>query len=1111
MKNTLKHIFALAAGLMIALSCVEEPVPVETPAASGEECILTFNFGHSEPMEVETRSEVAHKYESQVHNFYLFVFDSAGNKVFGKYFDSETLCSSPKKLESNYDNCWYVDNATSNDSTSEDYKTKGTVRMKVSPGENMKIYMLANADADMVKVSSDLLSSTIGNETDLLNFNVYMNQTTVERNGYFPMSGVIKGVTISGSNGSTTTVSKITGPTLELKRIDAKVKFIFKTGSRPDAQGQKISKFEPKSWQVLNVPRTTYAMGYAERGVTETSGKDIVSVDPSTPYSQYSKYAADFFDSEPLTFEDYTSSTESGFTFYMMENRQTPKKSAGTNYQNRSLRAKISGGVNDQMNQECTVDYVVNGKSYERTMRCFEYANDFSTYVLVRGHVTMSLENDSAGSTLGADVNYIIHLGNWNSTINSTYGTDVYSNIDDYNTIRNTSYTYTVTVNSVNNIRVEVESSNPETGEAKVEENQPGAYGDVTIAKEEIALCDAHYVSKTLDFKLKNFFEGGNISEEHKITDQLTWNIKTPFAEGEPRIAGNIDITDGLDYKWVHFRLNKKNSDGTYSSARRKYIDREFATSSTLRTAKENAEGDGTDGLAGYHNDGIMDVEHLVNYIKEQVDLYLDPKTRSACDFDSTSDENGGPKISVTVFVDEYYYDKNPLTNEKDPTLWKKFVNADDRYLHILCDSKKSKDMESSATGSVVTIQQHAIQCIYNTDESNTGLTTAWGVEYTDEYDGKWSYWSTTDTDNRGNSSDDNGLLNTAKEWGLCNSNSTTFNTGSFWGTYMDYEQDNDNPQLKTDYNYLRYSCMTRNRDNNGDGKIDRNELRWYLASPQQLIGMFVGKNTLNQSTQLYNKSPEKRKSSTKTDWQQHVISSKYSGYNSETKTTIYSNDPLIVWAEEGISTGNNNVSWNAMKDCGSVRCVRNLGYLDGKSDESYGLDVTPQNYIDTTKTSDGVIYDATNLNTAATRYYTSKELPIHSEIAPENQLYKKFEMKSSTEEITDSKQYKFVGFNNAVDDAIAKGNSLCPDGWRIPNQVEIAVAFYYGNQTSSTYCRTYFSFGPTDPYGGLNKDYNSSDDSKNKYGFKVKDNINVSNNEGITTYRCVRDIRVDD
>ncbi len=1100
MKRILKHISALAAILLAAYSCAEEPMPAETDTATGEETLLTFNFGHSEPMEVQTRSTIDHKYESQVHNFYLFVFDSEGNKVIGKYFDNETLCPSLTTLESTYDNCWYVDNATSNDSTSDDYNTTGTVRVKVSSGENMKIYMLANLDADMAKVSSDLLSTTVADEQDLLDFNVYMNQTTVMRNGYFPMTGVITGVTITGSeSGSgTTSVSKITGKTLTLNRIDAKVRFVFKTGSRPDDKGQVISKFEPLSWQVLNVPRTTYAMGYSERGKTAASGEDIVSVDPSTSYSDYSKYAANFFDSDPLTFEEYTSSTESAFTFYMFENRQTPKKEA-TKYQDRSLRSKIDGGANDQMNEECTVNYVVNGKSYERTMRCFEYANDFSTYVLVRGRVEMALTDDSAGSTLGADVNYIIHLGSWNSTIDATGpgdGKDVYSNLDDYNTIRNTSYTYTVTVNSVNNIRVEVESSNPETGEANVIENQPGAFGDVTVAKEEITICDAHYVSKTLNFRLKNFFEGGNITPEHKISDQLTWNIKTPFAEGEPRAEGDIDITDGLDYKWVHFRLNKKNDDGTYSTARRKYVDRVFATSSTERSASDNKEGDGTtDGLGGYHNDGAMDVEYMVNYIKDQVDLYLTTPAASA--FDSTSDDDGGPKITVTVFVDEYYYDKNPLTNESDPMLWKKFVNADDRKLHILCDSKKSKDMESTATGSVVTIQQHAIQCIYNTDESNTGLTTAWGVEDTDEYDGSWAYWSTTGSDNRGNNSDVNGLLNTAKEWGLCNSSSTAFNTGSSWWTYMDVEVPNETAPLLSDYRYVRYSCMTRNRDNNGDGKIDRDELRWYMASPQQLIGMFVGKNTLSKSTQLYNKSPEKKASSTETDWQQHVISSQYGSHSN-------SNDPLIIWAEEGISTGDNVESWNSLQNYCSVRCVRNLGYLGDVSDESYDLDVTPQNYITTTSSDNGVIYDASNLNTSAMRYYTSKELPMHSEIDPTNQLYKKFEMNSSSETITDSNQYLFVGFNTAVDEAIAKGNSFCPDGWRIPNQVEIAVAFYYGNQKSDTYCRTYFSFGPTSPYGGLNKD-------ANKYGFKVKNNINVANNENLTSYRCVRDIRVDD
>ncbi len=1136
MKKTLYKIFALAAGLLTALSCVDEPVEIVTPATSGEEVFLDFDFGSSESVQVETRSSVDHKYEMQVHNFYLFVFDQTGAKVVGKGFDAENEYSSTADFEA--DNCWYVNNATDNDYSKTDGKTTGTVRVKISSGEHMNIYMLANLDADMVKISSDLLSANVATEKDLKNFAVYMNQTIVTRNGYFPMYGVLKDVTIDENTESYTSGSiKIynlkdsnDNAVLKLKRLDAKVNFVFKNGTRPDEKGQTCESFEALSWQVCNVPRRAYALGYEERGFTDDCGHDVVAVDPSTEPStaNYSEYAASFFDTEPLTFEEYSQSeatnsagetvkiNESSFTFYMMENRQKPKKTAKVtdengnvlsreSYQNRARRIKVGEeGTDNELNQEVTVNYVVNGTYYERTMRCFKYMNDFSTYVIVKGRVTMTLNGDDAGQNLGAEVTYIIPLGSWSSTISSGGpgdSNDTYGNFDDYNTIRNYSYTYTVTVNSVNNIRVEVDSSND--GSGTVIENQPGAYGDVTVAKEEIAVCDCHYVSKTLNFHLKNFFERGNTNGKD-ISDQLTWSVKTPFGEGEPRQDGGIDLTDGLDYKWVHFRLNKKDSNGEYfTDLRRKYISREFESSKTWRTADQNLEGDGTTpGLAGYHNDGIMDVQQLVKYMKEQVAKWKDEPASS--DFDSHKDDNGNsdPRISVTVFVDEYYYEKDPLHDVDNPTLWKKFVDADDRKLHILCNSNLSKDLESRSTGSVITIQQHSIQCIFNTDESNTELTTAWGVENEDEFDGKWAYWSSTSAENRNNSDQFNGLLNTAKEWEIYDSStSDLFKTGSSWGKYMAIEVDNDTPQLNdgtdgtTDYNYLRYSCMTRNRDNNGNGMIDRDELRWYVASVQQLIGLFVGKNLLNQTTQLYNKNSTQKESSTVTDWQQHVISSTYGSHKN-------SNDPLIIWAEEGISIGDQVEGWNYLQNNGSVRCVRNLGYLGDVSDESYSLSVTPQNYITTEVTSDGVgTYDASNLNSKALRYYTSKELPFHSERDIENQLYKKFEMSSETQTCEGA---NFATFNTNLDNAIAEGTSLCPEGYRIPNQLELAVAVYYGGMTTQSFSRTFYSFGEL---GTLNK-------HETKYGFSVQTegsatNVNVSN-KSLTTYRCVRDVRVD-
>lgn len=54
--------------------------------------------------------------------------------------------------------------------------------------------------------------------------------------------------------------------------------------------------------------------------------------------------------------------------------------------------------------------------------------------------------------------------------------------------------------------------------------------------------------------------------------DRLTWKVKTPFGEGAPKKINGIDIADSLDYKWVHFRLNKQSQNKSYyADKRRKY------------------------------------------------------------------------------------------------------------------------------------------------------------------------------------------------------------------------------------------------------------------------------------------------------------------------------------------------------------------------------------------------------------------------------------------------------------------------------------------------------------------------------------------------------------
>ena len=1040
-----------------------------------------MNFGAKDAVQISTKATLGYASENQILNIYVFIFDRNGNKVFGNWLQSEDRLDSENAVKASaLDKCWYVANTST-----EGTPSRGCLKVKVPAGQNMTVYLITNLNADMVKISSDLLASSVNNEADLLGFTMQLNQYTVSRNAYFPMSGSQKGINVTG-----TTKNLNEKYELKLKRLDSKINFKFVTGTRPDENGQVAKSFQALQWKVVNVPVTSR--------VIENPDKDAYMADPTmnTP-EQYAEAAQYFFDTDWVNYESAESSKDMSFSFYMMENRQTPKNSSFTSYNDRSREVKTAAGLNSTVH----VDYIdKRGRNVSKNIKQFVNANDFSTYVVVEGRVEMDLHDDDKGKVLGADVIYLIHLGDWNSTIHpdDKYSGDEYSNVNNFGVKRNYNYNYTVTINSVNNIRVEVDT--------ETTENQPGATGMVTIAKEEIAICDAHYVSKTMTFHARNFVQVGIDGSMTDISNTLTWKVKTPFCNGSPRIENGIDIPEGLDYKWVHFRLNKKAADGSYySDQRRKFTTRPFAYSEVYRDADDNVEGDGTPGLAGYHNDGVMDIIDLVKYIKEQAKLYVDYNNARGVgnytgDFDNGlvngATDPEGPKICVTAFVDEYYYDEHPLTGVKSQTLWKQFVNKPDRTMHILSDSNVSKDLESSTTGSVVTIQQHSIQSFFNTDESETALHTAWGLEHMDEFPDKWQWGANTSA---GNTDLFNGMLNTCKLWGLCGPSSTTFITEVPWSNYMNIEVNNDTPQLLADgtHNTLRYSCMTRNRDNNGDGKIDRDEVRWYAASIRQLIGIYVGEGVISPTSRLYNRSPEDRKNSTPSKWMQHVCSSTWQGEGES-----------LVWAEEGISTGPYGMNnQEGAKVEMSVRCVRNFGM-----DANHSLEVIPQDYVQKEKNPDGAtVYNLSFVNKASLRDYSSIELPLHLENEKENYLYEKFEV--AKEFVTYGDPKLFQGFNETITSAISNGgsNPYCPEGYRTPNQREMAIMAYnklyndtefnYHNGTNMGYmmCRTAFSFGVF----GLNK--------VEKYGYSFADGVvTLNTSASANTTRCVKDIRVD-
>ncbi len=583
--------------LPLLVSCSTDLTDDQPAIKEGDPVSLLLRIGAQTPAETvvtrQTMPEISD--ESKIWNLYLYIFDSEGNKMYGRYFDVADALDSTAAVEASDEDAWYV---TIPEGDSQD--CSGTVKIHTMARSGCKIFGIANIDSKMVSLSPETLSQ-LQHEDELLEMVVSLNQEFVERSGFFPMSGELSPINTAALSG-----------TLNLHRMDAKVRFWVKIGN------DDIESFELKRWQIFNVSADSYLMS---RDVRQKYG--VTTADSGRAYFHTLTKNAE----EQEVYDAGSSTTTDddriryGFSFYLLENALQPKQTP-TSYSDRERQVKDAEGLNGE----------------------WAYANENSTYVVLTGRVVMDTSYElSAGSTkdgctLNAEVRYVVHLGDFS-----------HSGPADFSTERNTSYTYTITINGVNDIRVEVETSNDD--QEGITEAAPGATGEVTIALQEIYDCDAHYASHVMSFD-QNYIKA----------DDVTWFVRTPFSEGKPTMVGGTDVTTGLDFKWVEFRLNEKWSN-IYSEKRVPYIP---------HSTKVDAAGNPyptSDGKTMY-------VDELVKLLREQKAAY---DAGQANLFDS----NG--KIIVTAFVNEFYYDEHPFTSTAGPLLWKRVVNHDDmRLMHIL-------------------------------------------------------------------------------------------------------------------------------------------------------------------------------------------------------------------------------------------------------------------------------------------------------------------------------------------------------------------------------------------------------------------------------------------
>ena len=986
MKRYIQWLGGVCLSLLALVSCSDD-LGVQTGTSVREgiptQVKLTFKAESRKNVEVTRAGKEG---DNEVRGLYVFIFNGEGNLKTAQY-DEETFT----------DEKTYSINTTSGDSY---ILAVANVALGRAPAEYNTTELKTALDAAVNRTVDKSDNPFTLSELKALKVSYRRaNVGVIDRiQSTFMMSGKYV-----NTNGQDLGDGRCTIPEngalageIQLYRTDAEVIFNVSIGDdvkRPTSGATITPSFELTSYRVVNIPRRTYVMNNAE---------DWDGSDAATAPSEANYYTM----SEDNAQEDWNDMADGSkqFIIYLMENRKKAKEGATD-----------MAGYNDRERQEKTP----TGEEGKVTNDDWTYAPERGTYVVLRGifrgydYASYDDEGRPQGALVpveGREVQYKIHLGNFSK--------NQWSNFE---TKRNTSYTYNVKVNGVENIVVEVLTD---------EENQPGATGDIFFTNNtNIYELDAHYETCLLRFTKSMLagITGGNAP---------TYRVSTPFS-----ISNEEDnpTYKSQDANWVRFAINERSRYGQQNY------------SEDLRSYASNGGGCASDSPSGatttYREGDLLTVDQLMAVLGE---LQNNPN-------DERWDNNG--EFLVTCFVNEFYYtnDTKELGYEADNLkgsqyavpeganvqadvpLWKYCVNQPDRTLHLLCDIHASADGESNIIDAAYVINQKSIQTFYNTDPSVTSLTSCLGVETVNET-GPLSMGTPENypRDYR------DGLTNTLDMWGFVDSRGE-WNASQYtqWSTYIDFADNgytsiNDNKYVgmrNGGYRNAYIACMQRNRDVNRDGRISPDEIKWYMPAINEMASLYIGENALSTESRLM---PDN------SAWvlTRHYYSSTYAGNSN--------GDILTVWAEEGFSTSTQSqaASWGFSEDY-QYRCVRNVGNIElSRTDQDYLAGTRrPQNYW--SQSTDGYTIDFTYLSSEAIRSTpTTSELGMHDQFAVENRVYRKME-------------YAVKDVDEAVTPTTAAGSNsptVCAsytqngdgEGWRIPNLRELMFLSLNGQNQSS-------------------------------------------------------------